>query len=273
MCSIRNLPDKSGESLLNQIIVYTYDTRVAWDLITNHQFFNVYVDKRAARDSSANEETAFSFHTLPYQRMILYRTLFIESILVNNNYNVLLADNDAVWLQNPMPFLSSMEYQDFDMVAQDDSTNEGSNLACGGFLYLKNTQRMKNVWQGVAGDFLRLMKRIRGPTYDNEQEMLQRAANKKKFSVAYLPRNLFPSGKLYFDHSLSRSMFNDVYVVHNNYAIGSAKKQQRFRRYRGYLWQVNTLEGNMCIPREDPDWSLANLLVTKPEIVPVRPRT
>jgi hypothetical protein len=53
------------------------------------------------------------------------------------NYKVLVADVDAVWRHNPLPYLQQ-HLGDSDLLGQND--NPGVGQICGGFMLLANTQ-------------------------------------------------------------------------------------------------------------------------------------
>jgi hypothetical protein len=236
LCSIKNLPD--SDYITHQILIYTVDEDLAKDLIMNRNNNNVYLEHIPRA-----EKGPLNYNTPAYRKLIQHRTDFIRKVLVDKNYRVLLADNDAVWLQKPLPFLTE-NYQNYDMLAQNDG-NDKNPITCGGFLYLNNTVAMKNVWTKITNEYAQLL--IRNPkSTDNEQFMLQRL--EKQYSIKNLPLDLFPNGYLYFSkrdpiHEMSKTM-----VVHNNFVIGAAKKLQRFTKYPGMLWQIdNDLN---CQPRK-----------------------
>lgn len=89
------------------------------------------------------------YGTVPYQEMIHRRSVVVYDLL-RLDYKVLLSDVDAVWLQNPLPWLHQNE-EDLDIQAEraDVSplyTDEDFDLN-GGFVYLKPNMRVLKMWR------------------------------------------------------------------------------------------------------------------------------
>ncbi len=264
MCSIKNMEKNNASdsssypqspSILDRTLIYTTDSNLAWELVSKRRFFNVFLDYRSSGDSdTSNSQNALSFGTLPYQRLIMYRTIFINQVLQLHNSPVLLADNDAVWLRDPFPIFNLEPFVQYDLLTQNDGLPGKPNLTCGGFLYMRNTPGMKSVWSKITHDFAKLISNsVRPQSYMNEQEMLPKYDG-KEYRIGYLPQSMFPSGYLYFRLSQEpRLDYPDVYVVHNNFAIGSHTKVTRFQKYPQYLWQVD--KDLQCTNRIMPDLS------------------
>jgi hypothetical protein len=128
--------------LHRHLIIYTVDEKLAKELILKYNFDNVYLENR---QWTANESVRYE--QKEYRVLMMYRTEFIKNVLVGLNYRVLLADNDAVWLKDPLAFIKD-NHSNKDMIGQNDSrkAREGREpLICGGFLYLNNTMSMKKV--------------------------------------------------------------------------------------------------------------------------------
>jgi hypothetical protein len=53
-------------------------------------------------------------------------------------FNILLCDIDAVWLEDPMPYLS----RSYDLQAQP----EADGRLCGGFMFMLSSQSMQKFW-------------------------------------------------------------------------------------------------------------------------------
>ena len=257
MCSLKNMEraKDASSSILDRTLIYTTDSNLAWELVSKRRFFNVFLDYRSSGDSdTSNSQSALSFGTLSYQRLIMYRTIFVNQVLQSYNSSVLLADNDAVWLKDPFPVFNTDQFAKYDMLTQNDGLPGNPNLTCGGFLYMRNTPGMKQVWSTITREFSQLTSNsVRAQSYMNEQEMLPKFDG-KQYRIGYLPRSLFPSGYLYFVSSKEpRLDYPDVHVVHNNFVIGAQKKLERFQKYPQYLWQVdNDLQ---CTNRVMPDLS------------------
>jgi hypothetical protein len=228
LCSVKPLGD------LSHVLIYTVDQSLARELIVEHNFHNVYWEKSRGWEKGE----AVDYGSYEYRMLMLYRTEFIRHVLVELNYKILLADNDAVWLhQSPLKYINE-NVKDKDLAAQDDSmgAREGRNgMVCGGFIYLNTTQTMKNVWSDLTNSYSNNV-RNGGDPGNTEQIMITNMMS--RFNYQLLPWWLFPSGHNYFGERNKEEVFKDVIVVHNNWVIGKAKKEQRFREVPG-LWLLD----------------------------------
>lgn len=187
--------------------------------------------------------TIADFGTLSYQELILFRTETVMNLLLLG-FNPIIADIDAVWLQDPLEILRiEHRMQNFDVAV----TNDRGEI-CGCFISLQNTKNSLMFWKEVSRLHRELIIRGRNlPEYarefsESEQKiltnlLLHKGYDKQLF-VIVLSGTDFPSG---FDFFNLRSSINDETigqpaVVHNNYIIGKGVKKIRFARYN--LWSV-----------------------------------
>lgn len=182
------------------------------------------------------------FGTIQYQQLIYFRTSTAQRVL-ELGYNVLIADIDTVWLQNP--FLSIYDGANDDVVVTFDDSE-----VCGCFVYLNATSRTIQFWRDVTTSHLAIIaeyaqeKRERlTDFFESEQKILTRLILNDTYTsslglrVSALPESDFPSGVTYFTKSIAVTPV----VVHNNYIIGSEMKIMRFRLYG--LWRDARVKG------------------------------
>jgi rRNA-processing protein FCF1 len=242
LCSIKRF------GMEKHLLIYTVDKKLAQELIEKHKITNVYLE-----DKNWSYNNSVQYEQKPYRELMMHRTEFIRNVFVNLNYRVLLADNDAVWIKNPLPYIKK-NHRYKDMVAQNDSMLSKQNkrpLVCAGFLYLNTTKTMKRVWSDITNIYSRNVKKDRN-IYMTEQLWLDQMKRRTDYDL--LPWNLFPSGYLFFDQKDSdnetdeqaaerrKIEFKDVYVVHNNWIVGKEKKMRRFQERPGQLWLLDENE-------------------------------
>eukprot|EP00899_Mesostigma_viride_P024055 jgi/Mesvir1/4834/Mv11116-RA.4 len=74
------------------------------------------------------------FGSVDYQVLMLMRTAIVMEVLALG-YDMIIADIDAVWLQNPIPHvLARARHEGLDVLGQSDITT-----ICGGFVYLRGS--------------------------------------------------------------------------------------------------------------------------------------
>ena len=97
-------------------------------------------------------------HTMSsHHKLWLYRVRITKHLL-EQGYDVLMSDADAVWLRNP--FLLLQEFEDSDIIGQRASFPEpvakilGATL-CMGFVYVRSTIATKLLWNDLANSLMR----------------------------------------------------------------------------------------------------------------------
>eukprot|EP00941_MAST-03F_sp_MAST-3F-sp1_P004662 g4662.t1 len=180
----------------------------------------------------ASKESDFSYGDLLYQKFVHDRSKAVLQ-LIRNGISVLIADIDAVWLKNPIPFISLEN----DIVASIDGHLEGLPFLCGGFLFLRSNEKVINVWTRVIhlhGNKLNFSKNINKSRKVSftEQKILNDIIHKEEIgeilSIQHLPENLFPSGDK-IDWSTTFKPGNTV-VLHANYMTGILTKEESLKK-------------------------------------------
>lgn len=69
------------------------------------------------------EQSANRYGDMIFGRMMMAKVYCVHLALVSG-YNVLFQDVDVVWYQNPLPFVESDKFSNYDMVFQDDGSRQ-----------------------------------------------------------------------------------------------------------------------------------------------------
>ena len=83
------------------------------------------------------------YGTVAYQQLVLLRARFILKVL-EQGCGVLSADVDAVWLQNPFPFMGTTA----DVYAQQEKNGD----PCAGFILTRGTDENVLMWREFLED-------------------------------------------------------------------------------------------------------------------------
>ena len=167
------------------------------------------------RSWKKSSSSAVKFESKQFMELTSARPSHIFTYL-EKGLNVLYADIDSVWLQDPFPYFTG----DFDMWIQLDG-----NTYCTGLLGIRRSNdsiKLTKMWEASLKQKL-----------NNDQTAFNLVCKEAKIKIKSLDTNLFPSGDLYFN-KFDTSKRNSVAIVHNNYIIGHDKKLQRFKKHN--LW-------------------------------------
>lgn len=141
---------------------------------------------------------------------------FLVLEIVKDGWDVLWTDVDIVWLSNPFPYFTDVDFT----VQQDDDG------LCAGFFLLRSTPAGL-AWMQRVVDYL-------NPFIDDQISMRRNIADEKRMTWQYLPRTLFPNGSAYFDLKIPQRKNITPVIIHNNCIIGHRSKVERFQAYG--LW-------------------------------------
>jgi hypothetical protein len=119
--------------------------------------FDKYIEKRLLKYGF---ECGF-VHYLPskgaHQRLWLIRGIVVKKLLIIG-YDVILTDSDAIWLQNPFPFLN--QFPSSDIIASRASFPEevyerlGATL-CMGFVYFQTNPAVITLWTSIVDEMVK----------------------------------------------------------------------------------------------------------------------
>jgi len=204
------------------------------------------------RGKRASEYKAVGFKDICSKRPTWVRLFYLLG------FDVLYADIDAVWLQNPFPvFFGEEAMGELEFIAADDSRSGRLNPLglsgnlCSCLLYFRhppsNTTLNNPLRQHNEELAYELIKRWEKRVKDYPGEMDQESLNQElpagvmdglKFSI--LPRLSFPNGRNFMSFPDGTLPF----VVHNNWIIGHSAKKKRFKQFG--LWNVSDVEFPRC---------------------------
>lgn len=241
LCFVKELPH------LRNYVILT-DSRAQADRLVRqgHPVFVMQhnVDARGSLD----------YGTVAYKQFILERTRSVLYIL-RFGYNVLLADVDAVWLEDPFAY---MRDADVDIFGQLEA--KGENL-CGGFLYLKSTEPVFELWYTITTMFDKVVKQMAEEMRTKREDEMPKflkfyehlheqrylnallRQNETKVVVKHLSVLQFPNGRDYFDRRKPQKKNVRPIVIHNNYIKGKQNKTRRFQR--NGLWRIDS-KSSIC---------------------------
>ena len=210
-----------------------------------------------AVDSSAEAK----YGSIGFQVTMTLRTLVLKKIL-SFGFNVITADLDSIWLQDPLPI--------FDSAATVQGQEHKRTKMSGGFVAIRSGPVGRDYWQKVCDCQLANMQflaKAKPGTYLSsaytEQECVNDEAmrlikkNVSGFRVHLLPATYFPDGKSYFTNFEPARQGVLPYVVHNNWVVGMKAKLERLRNTGLYF---NGTTFSMCPPHPlKPDYNLATV--------------
>jgi len=150
--------------------------------------------------------------------------------------DVIYTDSDVVWLKDPIPLIENnikhIEKNTIvgnaivghDMIFQVDSKwDQESICLCGGFYYCRSNPKTIKLFDS---------RNVDRKIFDREQTYINSAVQSFGLNVGIFPRELFPNGSYWYQHS---SRIKDLsYVVHFNWT--KEDKKSLMKRYN--LWFV-----------------------------------
>lgn len=170
--------------------------------------------------SDLNVNGAQEYNGQWYKVLVSMRPKHILRMLKSGT-DVIYADIDSVWLQNPLPFLDT----DVDIAVQEETATS----LCTGFMAIRSNANTINLVQQWHDLLVKSPQLNQGPF----NKLLQQ--NKRTVSYVALNTLYFPSGRRYFNIYSEEQRSNAV-VVHNNWIVGHDPKKRRFQRFN--LWHV-----------------------------------
>ena len=111
---------------------------------------------------SLPEEAADEYGDNIFSRMMMAK-IYCVNLALTTGYNILFQDVDIVWHRNPLPFLLSKQFEQWDMVFQDDggrSPRYRPYSPNSGFYFVRNTPKTVYLFETFVrmGDMIQLMK-------------------------------------------------------------------------------------------------------------------
>lgn len=173
------------------------------------------------------------FCTAGFMRIGIYRT-WIVNWIIQENIPVFLFELDALWISNPIPFVTSKKEYDLTIIP----TYEKSFEAAIGFYYMRNTTRMKRFWAELVHrlDALDTMfsclhnaDHVRSSHNDQTQLMELILEHYRNIVIYFLPLNRFLDGKWYKNPNTEQLKI--AFILNFNFIIGIQEKIERAKRF------------------------------------------
>ncbi|XP_061198306.1 uncharacterized protein LOC133206371 [Saccostrea echinata] len=185
--------------------------------------------------------------TAGFMRIGIYRTTVVNWIL-QEGVPIFVFELDALWLQNPLPFITTNTEYDITIIP----TYEKSFEAAIGFYYMTANKRMQQFWQELTRRLHDLSKtfsclknkeRVRGR--DNDQMVLYGLIQEhyENLIIFFLPTNKFLDGKWY--RKPETHLLREALILNFNFVIGIDEKIIRARRF-GHWFVAN--DNLTCLP-------------------------
>jgi hypothetical protein len=217
--------------------------------------------------ADSSEEAQYG--SVGFQITMTLRTLVLKKILAFG-FNVITADLDSIWLQDPLPM--------FDSVATVQGQEHKKTKMSGGFVAIRSGAVGRDYWQKVCDCQILNMQFLataKPGTYTPSQYTEQECVNdeamkliKKKtpgFAVHILPASYFPDGRSYFMNFDSVRQGILPYVVHNNWVVGMKAKLERLRHSGLYF---NGSEFHTCPNHAlKPDYTITSVAENEGQVV------
>ena len=166
-----------------------------------------------------------SFGSPWYKRLVTTRPQRLLSVLCSTDLhveNLIYADVDSVWRENPIPYIESHLYGEdpLDIVAQVDNPDLHPVAYCTGLLAVKNNDKVKQLlwaWERAIADKWKadaVDESGDQPIFGDviHSQLIQDSGLKH----GSLPILQFPSGRSYFNIETTDAEREKAAVVHNN---------------------------------------------------------
>jgi rhamnogalacturonan II specific xylosyltransferase len=204
--------------------------KIERDIVPHKPKINI----RLQRGGLSINTNALDFSTQEYRALVSARPTHIKQQL-EDGYNVIYADIDAVWRSDPLPFLVPVLYRkDAMLQVEYDSCYWNQKIKpcyCTGFIALQSNERTIQLMQDWR-EALAAKPKLNQPAFN---DVLFQTQKKTGIRHAPLPRWAFPNGNDYYE------VFDDAQrakavVIHNNFMVGHDKKRNHF--ITEGLWNV-----------------------------------
>ena len=195
--------------LEHKILILCLDRRGA-DVLEKKGYRVVCIDHIIGRFCPWNTN---GYDQICYLKMeLVYRILSFGK-------NVLLIDGDIVFLQDPMMDVLKWENESGEVWIQNDAqNNKDTNNLCTGYLYLRSSPRMIELYDCVSPIGMEKYKKC---AFDNNDQTYFNKYVKPYCKVNTLPLEQYPNGKMFYDHL--KSVQPDTVLVHFNWVKGHLK--------------------------------------------------
>mmetsp|Transcript_25801 Transcript_25801/g.52980 ORF Transcript_25801/g.52980 Transcript_25801/m.52980 type:complete len:347 (+) Transcript_25801:29-1069(+) len=186
---------------------------------------------------------AFSYNEMGYKLMMTHRPTVVKRLLKEFGRHIIFSDVDVVWLKNPITHIQQV-FMNIDPIVHILGQFDKKRICPGFTVYRACPEVIKfiDMWQDdlSKGDpsknqvpfnnvlDVAMSSGIPVPDHNGNTTV-------KKITAAFLPNELFPNGKVYFE-KMTDAEREGALVVHNNYIIGYDEKIDRFKNFD--LWAL-----------------------------------
>lgn len=194
------------------------------------------------------KETGHEFGNPGYWKLMLERTALIGEIL-RNGVAVFAFETDAIWLEDPEPYIQELVRQDADIVGTINTRAEVS----GNFFYLRPTLATRRMWDEITDEFEKAFnnahfekKTASSWTYiENDQSQLTKLVLRnetwrKSYPLSFLTLDMerFTDGRWYKPEEgfYNSKRAREAVVINNNFVIGVAEKTTRAKKWGHWFW-------------------------------------
>ncbi|CDF34982.1 Glycosyltransferase, family GT77 [Chondrus crispus] len=199
-------------------------------------------------DVKGGKETGHEFGNPGYWKLMLERTALIGEIL-RNGVAVFAFETDAIWLEDPEPYIQELVRQDADVVGTINTRMEVS----GNFFYLRPTLATRRMWDEVTNGFEAAFRKEHFEkkaadswTYiENDQSLLTKLVLRNEtwrrsypLTFLTLDMELFTDGRWYKPEEgfYTTDRAREPVVINNNFVIGVQEKTMRAKKWDHWFW-------------------------------------
>lgn len=216
----------------------------------SYRAFRAYDNSKTIRldEIKGGKDTGHDFGNPGYWKLMLERTELITEIL-NQGIAIFAFETDAIWLEDPMPYIEKLLAVDADMVGTINSRFEVS----GNFFYLRPSLPTRRLWIEITNRFHDAYENAKFKdkkpdswTYiQNDQSLLTnlvlrnsswRGAHPLTFMTLDLEK--FVDGQWYDAKKgiYSTKRAQNPVVINNNFVIGTNAKITRAKKHGHWFW-------------------------------------
>lgn len=222
MCHTRNMVNYS------QVLILVTDNSVYSKIIAQYPSLSVVYLSVFHKINGKQRYCSAGF-----MRVGIYRGRVVNWIL-QENFPVFLFELDALWIRNPLPFVTSKKEYDLTIIP----TYAKSFEAAIGFYYMRNSTRMKTFWAELVHrldeldtTFSCLDNTALVRSKDNDQIVLMDLIleHYRNIVIYFLPLNRFLDGKWYTHPNLEQ--LKHAFILNFNFIIGIDEKIARAKQF------------------------------------------
>lgn len=194
------------------------------------------------------KSTGHEFGNPGYWKLMLERTALITEILAQG-IALFAFETDAIWLEDPFPYITELVSQDADIVGTINTRMEVS----GNFFFLRPTLPTRRLWLEITSEFSKAYEKARldrkkpdSWTYiENDQSLLTKLVLRnetwrRSYPLTFLTLDMekFVDGRWYKPEEgfYSSKRARDPVVINNNFAIGVKDKTERAKKFGHWFW-------------------------------------